>query len=47
VVKHAEVLADSYNADKEVVIIAAWRHNLPQLDGWQILYYPLQKKHYV
>lgn len=28
VVKNAEILADKYGADKEVVMIAAWLHDL-------------------
>ena len=28
VVKNSELLADKYNADKEVVMIAAWLHDI-------------------
>lgn len=42
VVNHAEVLADSYNADKEVVIIAAWLHDIASITD-----YDLYEEHHI
>lgn len=36
VVKNAEILADSYNADKEVVIIAAWLHDIASITDYNL-----------
>ena len=34
VVKNAEILADSYHADKEVVLIAAWLHDIASITDY-------------
>ncbi|MFR5682793.1 MAG: HD domain-containing protein [Clostridia bacterium] len=36
VVKNAEILADYYNADKEVVVIAAWLHDIASITDYQL-----------
>ncbi|AEE91091.1 Metal dependent phosphohydrolase [Tepidanaerobacter acetatoxydans Re1] len=42
VVKNSELLADKYNADKEVVIIAAWLHDIASVTD-----YNLYKQHHI
>lgn len=42
VVKNAEILADKYNADKEVCIIAAWLHDIASITD-----YKLYKEHHI
>ncbi len=42
VAKNAEILADRYNADKEVVIIAAWLHDIASITD-----YNLYEKHHI
>lgn len=42
VVKNAEILADEYNADKEVCIIAAWLHDIASITD-----YDLYKEHHI
>ena len=41
VVKNAKILADEYNADKEVCIIAAWLHDIASITD-----YKLYKEHH-
>ena len=36
VVKNAELLAEKYNADKEVVIIAAWLHDIASITDYSL-----------
>ena len=36
VVKNAEILADSYNADKEAVLIAAWLHDIASITDYSL-----------
>lgn len=36
VAKNAEILADRYNADKEVVIIAAWLHDIASITDYNL-----------
>lgn len=36
VVKNAELLADSYNADKEVVMIASWLHDIASITDYNL-----------
>jgi len=42
VVKNAEMLAEKYNADKEVVMIAAWLHDIASVTD-----YALYKEHHI
>ena len=42
VVKNAKILADEYNADKEVCIIAAWLHDIASITD-----YKLYKEHHI
>ena len=42
VVKNAEILADKYNADKEVCIIAAWLHDIASITD-----YDLYEEHHI
>ena len=42
VVKNAEILANKYNADKEVCIISAWLHDIASITD-----YKLYKEHHV
>ena len=42
VVKNAEILADKYNADKEVCIIAAWLHDIASITN-----YDLYEEHHI
>ncbi len=42
VAKNAEILADKYNADKEVCIIAAWLHDIASITD-----YNLYKEHHI
>lgn len=42
VVKNAELLADSYHADKEIVMIAAWLHDISSITD-----YALYKDHHI
>ncbi len=36
VVKNAEILADKYGADKEVVMIAAWLHDIASITDYSL-----------
>ena len=36
VVKNAEILADKYNADKEICIIAAWLHDIASITDYKL-----------
>ena len=36
VVKNAEILADEYNADKEICIIAAWLHDIASIIDYNL-----------
>jgi uncharacterized protein len=42
VVNHSEVLAETYNGDKEVVIIAAWLHDIASITD-----YDLYEEHHI
>lgn len=42
VAKNAEILADQYNADKEVVIIAGWLHDIASITD-----YSLYEEHHI
>lgn len=42
VAKNAEILADKYNADKEVVIIAGWLHDIASITD-----YSLYEEHHI
>lgn len=42
VVNHAEALAENYNGDKEVVIIAAWLHDIASITD-----YDLYEEHHI
>lgn len=42
VVKNAEVLAEKYNADKEIVVIAAWLHDIASVTD-----YALYENHHI
>lgn len=42
VVKNAEILADKYNADKEVCIISAWLHDIASITN-----YDLYEEHHI
>ena len=36
VVNHSEVLAETYNGDKEIVIIAAWLHDIASITDYDL-----------
>lgn len=42
VVKNAEILAEKYNADKEIVMIAAWLHDIASVTD-----YALYEEHHI
>ena len=42
IVQNAEILADKYNADKEVCIIAAWLHDIASITD-----YDLYEEHHI
>jgi len=42
VVKNAEILAEKYNADKEIVMIAAWLHDIASITD-----YALYEEHHI